>query len=219
MRGEIVSNDLRDSESSLDMEANSGLAESVSTSDDVVARQLEKLYETLRRLEDDLRSANDRAALREEVIARLHQENEKLRAGERHLLLRPVQADLQRLRNDLLRQAATLPAEYSAAMAAEMFESFAMSVELALERCGIAVLRPDAGTAFDPARHRAVQVVAAAAAEEDGTIAEVATDGYLDTVLDRVVTPAGVRVRRWDPVAAGPDAVPVTLPLARPRTD
>jgi molecular chaperone GrpE len=196
-----------------------GQERSVSTSHDAVAQRLDGLGATLERLQEDLRSANDRAALREQVIARLHEENERLRAGERHLLLRPVQADLQRLRNDLLRQAATLPAEYSGAKAADLLESFAVSVELALERCGIGVLRPESGVAFDPGRHRAVDTVPAASPDQDATIAEVVADGYLDTVLDRMVTPAAVRVRRWRTAAAAPMATPASLPLARPRTD
>ncbi|MGH3533126.1 MAG: nucleotide exchange factor GrpE, partial [Pseudonocardiaceae bacterium] len=47
--------------------------------------------------------------------------------------------------------------------------------------------------------HRAVKIVAAASPEEDGTIAAIVTDGYLNTSTDRVTAPACVHVRRWAP--------------------
>jgi molecular chaperone GrpE (heat shock protein) len=196
-----------------------GQNEFSSTRTDAVGERLDGLQAALDRLQGDLRSAQEGAALREQVISRLHEENERLRAGERHLLMLPVQADLQRLRNDLLRQAATLPEVFGGAKAADLLASFAVSVELALERCGIAVLRPEPGVPFDPARHRAVDAVPATSPEQDATVADVLADGYIDTVLERVVTPAAVKVHRWWVESTPPTTAPPVLPLARPRTD
>lgn len=165
-------------------------------------------------LRDQLRRADERAAAHDRLIERLHDENDKLRAGERHLLLRPIQTDLQRLRNDLIRQATSLPADFSTDKASALLTSFAFSVEMTLERCGIRVLRPEPGDAFDSASQRATGTVPAESAELDATVAELVTDGYLDTVAGRVVAPAAVRVRRWDPASA-----PIPAPTARSASD
>ena len=52
-----------------------------------------------------------------------------LRRGERRGLLRPLLADMCRLRDDLLKQAATLPAEFDAAKAADLLRSYAETIE------------------------------------------------------------------------------------------
>jgi molecular chaperone GrpE (heat shock protein) len=146
-------------------------------------------------------AAHERAAARERIIDSLHEENQRLRAGERQLVLRPILVDLSRLRNDLLRQASDLPDETTVAQFAAMLESFASSVEQTLDRGGVLVLRPEPGTPFDPSRQRAVDVLPASSPEWDGKVAEVVGDGYLDTTVDRALAPARVRVHRWAPAA------------------
>ncbi|SDC89388.1 nucleotide exchange factor GrpE [Actinokineospora iranica] len=152
-------------------------------------------------LAEAARAYHLRAEARERVIDNLHAEVERLRVGERNLLLRPVIVDLQKLRDDLARQAAGLPEQVTRAQMADLLDSFALSVEQALERCGTVPVRPEVGDSFSARAHRAVKVVAAASAEEDGTVAAVVADGYLDTRTDRVTTPARVHVRRWTPPA------------------
>ncbi|MCA1675846.1 MAG: nucleotide exchange factor GrpE, partial [Actinobacteria bacterium] len=147
---------------------------------------------------------HDRAQARERVIDQLHAEVERLRVGEQGLLLRPVIADLQRLRGDLLHQAVTLSPQIDQAQAAALLESFALSVELALERCGSVPIRPSVGARFSTREHRAVKLVAAQCPEEDGTIATVVSDGYLDTSTERITAPARVHVRRWTPPEPSP---------------
>ncbi|MEV6239112.1 nucleotide exchange factor GrpE [Lentzea sp. NPDC051838] len=154
-------------------------------------------------LVEQTRAHHTRAAAREKVIDNLHEEVQRLRVGEQALLLRPVVVDLQTLRNDLLRQARTVPAELSARQVADLLESFALSVEQALERCGCTPVRPEPGTPFSARDHRAVKVVAAASSDEDQTIAEVVADGYFDANLDRVTTPARVHVRKWSDAEDG----------------
>jgi molecular chaperone GrpE len=160
---------------------------------------------------------HDRAAAREQIIDRLHAENQSLRAGERQLLLRPLLTDLQRLRHELIRQADRLPAQFSAAQAAELLRSYAYNLELTLERGGIAVLLPEPGAAFDPSLHRAVGTVPVDDPGRNARVAEVVLDGYRDVESGRVVTPTEVRVHRWVPPE--PDAAAVELPATEPEPE
>jgi molecular chaperone GrpE len=153
--------------------------------------------EALRAVHDELARGNDRAAARERVIERLHEENQVLKAGERQSLLRPVVTDLYRLRDDLLQQAGELPPDFGAERAAALLRSYAQTVELALERAGVLPERPAVGDPFDARAHRAAAVVAAAGPAADATVAGILRDGYRDTVTDRVLVPATVRVARW----------------------
>lgn len=143
-----------------------------------------------------LKEHHARAAARERVIDNLHAEVERLRAGERSSALRPVVTDLQNLRGELLSQAASLPSEITTQFVADLLESFALSAELALERCGIHPLRPEPGQVFSPREHRAVTSVPAPERSQHGTIAAVASEGYLDTTTERVTAPARVHVYR-----------------------
>jgi len=160
-------------------------------------------------LVEQVRAHHARAHARERVIDRLHAEVERLRVGEQGLLLRPIVTDLQRLHADLLHQARTLSPQLDRQQAASLLESFALSVELALERCGSVPIRPSVGAEFSAREHRAVKLVEAASPEEDGTIAAVVADGYLDTSIDRVTVPARVHVRCWRPLEQSPPAPPV----------
>lgn len=167
-----------------------------------------ELAESVRELVEQVRAHHTRAQARERVIDQLHLEVERLRVGEQGLLLRPVVTDLQRLRADLLHQATTLSPEIDQKQAAALLESFALSVELALERCGSLPIRPSAGTEFSAREHRAVKLVAAASPDEDDTVAVVVADGYLEASTGRVTVPARVHVRRWTP----PDEPPPDEP-------
>ncbi|MEH0844164.1 nucleotide exchange factor GrpE [Micromonospora sp. CPCC 205711] len=159
----------------------------------------ERLGGELAGLRAEIARTHDRAAAREQVIDRLHEENQRLRAGERLLLLRPLLTDLQRLRHDLLRTAAGLPPAFDAAAAADMLRSYAANLELTLERGGITVVAPAVGAAFEPSTHRATATVPASDPGQDGTVAAVVLDGYHDVEAGRTVVPAAVRVHRWVP--------------------
>jgi hypothetical protein len=162
-----------------------------------VAERLAELTAALVAMQEQMRAGDDRAASRERIIDRLHEDNQKLRAGERRLVLTPALTDLQRLRNDLLRQAATMPADMDAARLAGLLDSYAHSVELTLERCGVVSIRPAPGDVFDGSRHRPSDVVEAPEPAADGRVAAVLTDGYEDTTTGRTLSPATVRVYRW----------------------
>ena len=166
-----------------------------------VTDSLDRIAGQLTQLIDQGAAGHARAEARERVIDHLHAEVERLRVGEQGLLLRPVITDLQSLRTDLLRQAETLPAQVDAAQVRELLESFALSAEQALERCGTLPVRPAAGDKYSAREHSAVRVVDAETEEEHETIVEVVSDGYLDTRTGRVTVPARVSVRRWNQVA------------------
>jgi hypothetical protein len=148
-------------------------------------------------LTEQLRAFHTRSQVREQVIEQLQQELERKRGGEEKLLLRPVVTDLQRLRGDLLHQARTLPEELDRHQIAELLESFALSAELSLERCGSVPVRPAVGTPFSTREHTAVRIVPATHPDDDGLIDIVLADGYLDTGTGRTTVPARVQVRRW----------------------
>ncbi len=140
---------------------------------------------------------SDRALARERVIDRQHEEIERLRSIERAGQLRPVVTDLGRLRNDLLRQAGTVPAEMTGSQVANLLDSFAATVDETLERCGIAVLPCAVGAAFAPKCHQIVGVVEIDNPERDGTVAEVLQDGYAEIDGGKVVVPARIRLHRY----------------------
>ena len=148
---------------------------------------------------------HDRAAAREQIIDRLHADNQSLRSGERRLLLQPLLVDLRRLRHQLLRSAAGLPEQFGRAQAAELLRSYADNLELTLERGGVAVVVPAPGEPLDPSAHRAVGAVPVDDPELTGTVAEVLLDGYVDVESGRVVAPAEVRVHRWTAPAVTPE--------------
>jgi molecular chaperone GrpE len=161
-----------------------------------VAARLAVVEEALAALARRYDAEAERAAARERVIDRQHADIERLRTLERVGAMRPVITDLCRLRNDLLRQAAQLPPDLSAERVATLLESFAVSVEDALLRCGVEALPRDAGAPFDPRRQQVARVVEDGDPEQDGTVAEVVQDGYAEIDGGRVVLPARVAVHR-----------------------
>ena len=152
-------------------------------------------------LRAEVARGHERAAAREHIIDRLHDENERLRAGERQLLLRPVLTDLQRLRHELLRDSARLPGSFTAEQAGELLRSYARNLELTLERGGVRVVSPEPGAAYDPATQRVSGVVPTEEPDRDATVAEVVLDGYYDVQAERTVLAAAVRVHQFVPVS------------------
>lgn len=135
-----------------------------------------------------------RSEQREGVIDLLRSELEVLRRGERRGLLRPVLADLCRLRGDLLSQSAALPTDFNAAKAADLLRSYAETVELTLESNGVVTYVPDGGERFDPRLHRRVAGEATHDPALAGRVAGVRRDGYLDIEANSPIVPAEVTV-------------------------
>lgn len=164
---------------------------------DELALRLAAMEAALLDLTRRLAGENDRALARERVIDRQHEEIERLRSIERAGQLRPVVTDLGRLRNGLLRQAGTVPAEMTGSQVANLLDSFAATVEETLERCGIAVLACAVGAAFEPKCHQVVGVVEIDDPERDGTVAEVLQDGYAEIDGEKVVVQTRIRLHRY----------------------
>jgi len=135
-----------------------------------------------------------RAEQREGVIDYLRSELDLLRRGERRGLLRPVLAELCRLRDDLLKQAATLPADFSADKAADLLRSYAETIELTLENNGVVTYAPDSGDAFNPRLHRRISGALTADPALTGHVAGIQRDGYLDIEANSPISPAEVSV-------------------------
>ncbi len=144
-----------------------------------------------------LAGESDRALARERVIDRQHEEIERLRSIERAGRLRPVVTDLCRLRNGLLRQAGTVPAEMTGPQVANLLESFASTVAETLERCGVTVLPCEAGDAFTPSSHQVAAIEDSDDPQRDATVAEVVQPGYAEIDGGKVVLPARIRLHRY----------------------
>lgn len=155
---------------------------------------LAELSAAVRQVADLSRRYHARAEQREGVIDFLRSELDTLRRGERRGLIRPVLAEMCRLRDDLLSQADTLPADFDATKAAGLLRSYAETLELALENNGIVPYVPGDGDKFDPRLHRRVGAEAAADPALAGRVARVRRGGYLDIEANSPIAPAEVTV-------------------------
>jgi molecular chaperone GrpE len=155
---------------------------------------LTEIVVTVREIATASERYHARAQQREGVIDHLRDELELLRRGERRGLLRPVLADLCRLRDDLLKQAAALPSDFDAAKAADLLRSYAETIELTLENNGVVAFAPDSGDPFNARMHRKVNGETATDPALAGRIAGVRRDGYLDIESNSPIAPAEVTV-------------------------
>jgi len=161
-----------------------------------VLAAVSELRASLAGLESQAARGHDRAQAREAVIDRLHEEVERLRAGEARTLLRPAVTDLRRLRDDLLTQARSVPETMKRDEVTALLESYADSVVLILERCGIVAVRPAADTKFDPRQQQASDIAETGQRDLDGLVAGIVTDGYAEADSGLPVAPARVVVYR-----------------------
>jgi molecular chaperone GrpE (heat shock protein) len=163
------------------------------------------LRASLAGLESQAARDHDRAQAREAVIDRLHEEVQRLRAGEARSLLRPAVTDLRRLRDDLLTQARSAPETMTREQVSALLESYADSVVLILERCGIVAVRPETDTTFDPRQQQVSGIAETGERDLDGTVASIVSDGYAEADTGRPVAPARVIVYRHADGAARDD--------------
>jgi molecular chaperone GrpE (heat shock protein) len=150
--------------------------------------------ETLRHLAERIEREHERAAFRESVIDRLHQENQELRRDQLATALEPVRARLYRLHETLRREARRWAS--GAAPAVEhvgpLLDALADDVVDTLERTGVEPLEVEVGERFDPSRHRLREAVTVDDAARADTVVEVLTTGFASG--DRVVRRADVAV-------------------------
>jgi molecular chaperone GrpE len=155
-----------------------------------------ELAERLGRIEEHLAGFHRRAAHRESVIDRLHEENQLLRAGLSRTVLEPVITDLIRLHDQLGREARRLAAD---GQNADLTWSFADDVAQILERCGIDTFAADPGEPFDSARHHVLAVVSSGDESRNNTVAEVIAAGFTDRDSGRVRRPLQARFYQYVP--------------------
>jgi molecular chaperone GrpE len=142
-------------------------------------------------VEQQLAEFHRRAAHRESVIDRLHEENQQLKQGGHRAVLEPVVADLIRLHDQLSREARRVGAEGG------LIGSFAEEVAEILDRCGIEVFTAQPGESFQGDRHRPLAVVPTSDPELHNTVAEAVAAGFYDRENDRVRRPAQARFHQY----------------------
>ncbi|WP_067457610.1 nucleotide exchange factor GrpE [Actinomadura macra] len=126
---------------------------------------------------------HERAAHREAVIDRLHEENQRLRRGELQAMLEPVRAALYRLHDQARRESGRL-AEPDGddppdpAQTAVLLAAVADDVADALARLGVERFTVEPGAPYDASRHRPVAVTSVAEPAHDGTVVTVQSDGF-----------------------------------------
>jgi molecular chaperone GrpE len=155
------------------------------------SRELSDIAERLRLLEQQGAESHARAAHREAVIDRLHQENQKLRDEARGLVFDPISADLIRLYDGLRRDAERLAeAEVGADQAvAKLIASYAEDVELILDRCGLEPFTATPGESFRLGEHSVVATIETTTQGRENTIAEVTAIGFRERVSGQVKRP------------------------------
>lgn len=143
-------------------------------------------------IERQLADFHRRSAHREEIINRLHEDNQRLKQGEHRVVLEPVIADLIRLHEQLARQARRTPDD-------GMLASFVDEVDEILDRCGIEVFMAAQGDAYRSDRHKPLAVVQTTDPELHNTVAEPIAAGFIDRLNDRVRRPAQARFYQCKP--------------------
>ncbi len=164
-------------------------------------RRHEELAGRLADIDVALRDFHRRAAHREAIIDRLHEENQQLRAGVRRAILEPVVADLVRLYDSLGRQAEHLLADPAKRNLGDLLASYAEDVEMILDRCDIEIVTAVRGEPFEVGLHTAVEVVACDDPKLDNTVAEVVTAGLRDRETGHLRRPAKARFFTFSPPA------------------
>lgn len=146
---------------------------------------------------------HERAAHREQIIDRLHEENQRLRRDELQSALEPLRAALYRLHDRTRRTAAEWaesPPDRDAAV--RLLAAVADDLADALARSGVERFTVAEGDPYDPARHRPAGVDAVQDPERHDTVTEVLSDGFERE--GRAVRKAAVRVARIVPHDGSP---------------
>ncbi|XRQ13704.1 nucleotide exchange factor GrpE [Actinomadura welshii] len=141
---------------------------------------------------------HERAAHREAVIDRLHEENQRLRRGELQAMLEPVRAALYRLHDQARRESCRLSAPDltdppGPAQTALLLAAVADDVADALARLGVERFTVEPGAPYDASRHRPVAVTPVEDPLRDGVVTAVQSDGFEQsgTVLRKAAVSVG----------------------------
>ncbi|TDD88959.1 nucleotide exchange factor GrpE [Actinomadura rubrisoli] len=160
-----------------------------------------EIRQALAELSARLDREHERAAHREAVIDRLHEENQRLRRGELQAMLEPVRAALYRLHDHARRESGRLadpdggdPPDRG--HTARLLEAVADDIADALARLGVERFAVEPGAPYDAARHRPIAVISVADPAEDGTVVAVQSDGFEQG--GKVLRKAAVSVGKLD---------------------
>lgn len=159
--------------------------------------ELQKQYDEL--YDKHLRAHADFDNLRKRLLRERAEEAERAQAELLLEILDPL--------DDLTR---AIAADATAPEARSVLEGVRLVQEKltgALARLGLEVIEAE-GERFDPERHEAVLTVPAETPEEDGRIVQALTRGY--RFGDRLLRPAQVQVKRYEPDAGRPDGGPAS---------
>ncbi|HEX6468510.1 MAG TPA: nucleotide exchange factor GrpE [Streptosporangiaceae bacterium] len=143
---------------------------------DGLTERLAGLQASVDRLAAATDREHERAAHREGVIDRLHDDNQRLRRGELQVMLEPLRAALYRLHDMVRRLAAEPPADPS--HVGSLFSAIADEVAEALARAGAERYTVESGEPFDQARHRPVGTTPVTDPALDGAVVAAHTDGF-----------------------------------------
>jgi molecular chaperone GrpE len=149
------------------------------------------LGKRLAAVEEQVGEFHRRAAHREQIIDRLHDENQQLKQGTHRAVLEPVVADLIRLHDQLAREARRAGDEGG------FLSSFAAEVAEILDRCGIEMFDTAFGESFQSDRHRPLAVVPTSDPGLNNTVAESIAAGFYDRQASRVRRPAQARFHQY----------------------
>jgi molecular chaperone GrpE len=159
--------------------------------------ELARIAERLGDLEAQAAEYHRRAAHREAIIDRLHQENQKLRDELRGSVFDPITADLMRLYDSLRRDAGRLAAMGTEPGQVKLMESYAEDVELILGRCGLEPFCAAAGEPFRVGEHTVAGTVESPAEGRHNTIAEVVAVGFRDRATGQIKRPVRATFYRF----------------------
>ncbi|WP_084263053.1 nucleotide exchange factor GrpE [Actinomadura formosensis] len=165
-----------------------------------------EIREALAGLVTRLDREHERAAHREAVIDRLHEENQRLRRGELQSMLEPVRTALYRLHDQARRESDRLSAPGltdppDPRRTALLLTAVADDVADALARLGVERFTVEPGAPYDASRHRPVAVTPVADPLRDGTVTAVQSDGFEQG--GKVLRKATVSVGKLDGNANG----------------
>ncbi len=155
---------------------------------------LAEVADRLAGVEKQLAEFHRRAAHRESVIDRLHEENQEFRGGLGRIILEPVVTDLIRLYDQLSRESRRLE---SNGQDGQLMGSFAEDVAQILDRCGIEIFSAQPGDPFEPDRHKPLAVVACDDEARHNTVAEVLAAGFTERESGRIRRPVQARFHQY----------------------
>lgn len=122
---------------------------------------------------------HERAAHREKIIDRLHEDNQELRRGELQAMLDPIRTSLYRL-HDMVRRESRRWTEDGGdpAHVAPLLSAIADEIAEALARAGAERYTAEPGEPFDQVRHKPVDTMAVTDPALDGIVMAARGDGF-----------------------------------------